>query len=278
MTQNSNNQDFTNNADGFALGGGTTERILTVTGGNATITGAGSAVVTLPTSTSTLATLALTETLTNKTLTSPVINTPTGIVKADVGLGNVDNTSNVTERAATATLTNKTLTSPVISSIVNTGTLTLPTSTDTLVGRATTDTLTNKDLTSTTNTFPYTAPQIGTNSTDITATTTPTLITSCTITVPTGKSVKITGSCSQIYNSTAANPAQISLWRGAASTGTHLGGYWQSTMSNGFSVNAIYIDSPGAGSFTYTLAISAPATTAHSNGASSPNYIFAEIV
>jgi len=47
----------------------------------------------------------------------------------------------------TQTLTNKTLTSPVISSISNTGTLTLPTSTDTLVGRATTDTLTNKRIT-----------------------------------------------------------------------------------------------------------------------------------
>lgn len=47
----------------------------------------------------------------------------------------------------TQTLTNKTLTAPVISSISNTGTLTLPTSTDTLVGRATTDTLTNKTLT-----------------------------------------------------------------------------------------------------------------------------------
>lgn len=46
------------------------------------------------------------------------------------------------------TLTNKTLTSPIISTISNTGTLTLPTSTDTLVGRATTDTLTNKTLTS----------------------------------------------------------------------------------------------------------------------------------
>jgi hypothetical protein len=44
------------------------------------------------------------------------------------------------------TLTNKTLTTPVISSISNTGTLTLPTDTDTLVGRATTDTLTNKTL------------------------------------------------------------------------------------------------------------------------------------
>jgi hypothetical protein len=44
----------------------------------------------------------------------------------------------------TQTLTNKTLTAPVISSITNTGTLTLPTSTDTIVARATSDTLTNK--------------------------------------------------------------------------------------------------------------------------------------
>lgn len=49
------------------------------------------------------------QTLLNKTLTSPVINTPTGIVKGDVGLGNVDNTSNATERAASRTLTNATL-------------------------------------------------------------------------------------------------------------------------------------------------------------------------
>jgi lipopolysaccharide export system protein LptC len=47
------------------------------------------------------------EVLTNKTLTSPVINTPTGIVKGDVGLGNVDNTSDATKNSATANLTNK---------------------------------------------------------------------------------------------------------------------------------------------------------------------------
>lgn len=44
------------------------------------------------------------------------------------------------------TLTNKILTSPIISTISNSGTLTLPTSTDTLLGRATTDTLTNKTV------------------------------------------------------------------------------------------------------------------------------------
>lgn len=48
-------------------------------------------------------------TLTNKTLTSPAITTPTGIVKGDVGLGNVDNTSDSTKNSASATLTNKTI-------------------------------------------------------------------------------------------------------------------------------------------------------------------------
>jgi hypothetical protein len=56
--------------------------------------------------------------------------------------------STVATLTGTQTFTNKTLTAPIISSISNTGTLTLPTSTDTLVGRATTDTLTNKTLTS----------------------------------------------------------------------------------------------------------------------------------
>ncbi len=56
--------------------------------------------------------------------------------------------STVATLAGTQTLTNKTLTTPVISSISNSGTITLPTGTDTLVGRATTDTLTNKTLTS----------------------------------------------------------------------------------------------------------------------------------
>jgi len=54
--------------------------------------------------------------------------------------------STVATLTGTQTLTNKTLTTPVISTISNTGTVTLPTATDILVGRATTDTLTNKTI------------------------------------------------------------------------------------------------------------------------------------
>jgi len=66
----------------------------------------------------------------------------------DTGAVTLTIDSTVVTKTGTQTLTNKTLTTPVISSISNTGTLTLPTSSDTLVGRATTDTLTNKTLTS----------------------------------------------------------------------------------------------------------------------------------
>jgi hypothetical protein len=70
----------------------------------------------------------------------------TSVITGDTVTFNIDST--VTTLTGTQTLTNKTLTTPIISSISNTGTLTLPISTDTLVGRATTDTLTNKTLTS----------------------------------------------------------------------------------------------------------------------------------
>jgi len=66
----------------------------------------------------------------------------------DISNATVSTPSSIVTLTGSQTLTNKTLTTPVISSISNTGTLTLPTSTDTLVGLATSDTLTNKTLTS----------------------------------------------------------------------------------------------------------------------------------
>jgi hypothetical protein len=88
------------------------------------------------------------ETLTNKTLTAPVLTTPVFSTISNSGtLTLPTGPETLVGRATTDTLTNKTLTSPVIGTIVNTGTLTLPTSTDTLVGKATTDTLTNKRVT-----------------------------------------------------------------------------------------------------------------------------------
>ena len=61
--------------------------------------------------------------------------------------------STVATLAGSQTLTNKTLTTPIISSISNSGTVTLPTASDTLVGRATTDTLTNKTIDADNNTL-----------------------------------------------------------------------------------------------------------------------------
>ena len=54
-TNNSVNLTVTNNADGYLVGGGTTQRTLTVTGANIVITGSGTNTYTYPVSTCTLA-------------------------------------------------------------------------------------------------------------------------------------------------------------------------------------------------------------------------------
>lgn len=51
VKNNSSNNDFTNNADGFDVSGGTTKRKLAVTGADITLTGSGTAVITLPATT-----------------------------------------------------------------------------------------------------------------------------------------------------------------------------------------------------------------------------------
>lgn len=93
--------------------------------------------------------LSITTDSNTQTLTNKTLTTP--IISQISNTGTLTlptSTDTLVGRATTDTLTNKTLTAPIISTISNTGTLTLPTSTDTLVGRDTTDTLTNKTLTS----------------------------------------------------------------------------------------------------------------------------------
>ena len=84
-----------------------------------------------------------------QTLTNKTLTSP--IISTIINTGTLTlptSTDTLIGRNTVDTLTNKTLTSPIISTIINTGTLTLPTSTDTLIGRNTVDTLTNKTLTS----------------------------------------------------------------------------------------------------------------------------------
>ena len=113
----------------------------------------GSLAVTIAIDTSVVATLTGTQTLTNKSMSGSA-NTFTNLPNNALTNSSITLGSTTVSLGATATsVTNLQLITPTISSIVNTGTLTLPTSTDTLVGRATTDTLTNKSISGSTNTF-----------------------------------------------------------------------------------------------------------------------------
>jgi len=62
--QNSVNLDITNNADGFTMAGGTTPRTLGVSGGDILLVGSGSATLTFPTTSTTVAGLGITQTFT----------------------------------------------------------------------------------------------------------------------------------------------------------------------------------------------------------------------
>lgn len=95
------------------------------------------------------------------TLNGALAGTPTGGTLSLAAL-TLTLPSNFVTLTGTQTLTNKTLTAPSIASISNTGTLTLPTATDTLIGRATTDTLTGKSLALGSNTLTGTSAQLAT--------------------------------------------------------------------------------------------------------------------
>lgn len=86
-----------------------------------------------------IATIDATQTLTNKTLTSPVISS---IVNSGT-LTLPTSTDQLIGRATTDTLSNKTLTTPIIASISNSGTLTVPTGGGTIATTANIDTAIN---------------------------------------------------------------------------------------------------------------------------------------
>ena len=113
------------------------------------------------------------------------------------------------------------LTSPSFSTIVNSGTLTLPTSSDTLVGRATTDTLTNKTLSSAVITGTLTAgASAGTSGQILQSTGTGVQWASATISlagtsgsgsVSTGGTLTIAGTTNQITSTVSSSTVTLSL-------------------------------------------------------------------
>jgi hypothetical protein len=110
----------------------------------------------------TFAVLALAQTLTNKTLTNPIIDTiKSGSFNFTVPSITANDT--IVGRNTTDTLTNKTLTNPTISTI-NNGvgvTITLPTNTTTVMGTSDTATVTNKTAVLSSNTLTDTGAVLG---------------------------------------------------------------------------------------------------------------------
>lgn len=160
--------------------------------------------------------------------------------------------------AGSETFVNKTLTAPVIATILNTGILTLPTSTDTLIGRATIDTLTNKTLTSPVMTTPtlgvatatsinkvaITAPASGST---LTIADGATLTVSGTATVPAGTTLVAANNLSDVSTVTTALTNLYST--NAITTTATLTLYGQMVTCGGSSAYTVTLPAVSSGKF-----------------------------
>lgn len=182
--------------------------------------------------------------------------------------------------------TGPTLSAPVISTISNTGTLTLPTSTDTLVGKATTDTFTNKtyDTAGTGNSFSINgvAANANTGTGSVVRATSPTLATptigaatatSVTFNPSTGGIVGTTtnnnasaGTVGELISSTVLVGSAVAITTGVAANVTSI-----SLTAGDWDVSGVVATNP-SGTATqsfiqaYTTTVSATAPTIPNNG------------
>lgn len=212
-TNNSSNNQFSNNGDGFGLSGGATPRTLTVTGSNVTVTGSGANTYTMPATTDTLVGRASTDTLTNKDLTSGTNTFPTFNQNTTGTASNVTSTVVVANGGTGAA----TLTGVVIGNGTSPFT-TVSAPAGTIVGTSDTQTLTNKRINPRVNTLTVSSNTYTPNgdTTDTALIATPTA--NFTIASPTGTPVD---SQKLVVRITSGATGYVPTWGGSfSSSGT----------------------------------------------------------